>query len=171
MLLKIPHMMSLPMYNCIYPSKTDNAGLVATAVWSLVQPALFRYMLPLPHRQVLYNTYKNVNLNDLRTKHPSKYKNWFSLDLSFCYMIQFCMDSLTQNWFSSLSWQAFAAKHGCFFWSVWEHVFLAILEFLIFFIIFQNCYNHDILSISVSSASMMMDDLSSIVIFHDVIMF
>ena len=35
-----------------------------------------------------------------------------SLDLSLCCIIQFCMDSLTQNWFLSLSWQAFAAKHG-----------------------------------------------------------
>ena len=56
-------------------------------------------------------------------------------------ILQLCMDSLTQNWFLSLSWQVFTAKHGCFFWSVWENIFLAILEFLISFIIFQNCYN------------------------------
>ena len=33
------------------------------------------------------------------------------------------------------SWQAFAAKHGCFFWSVRENFFLAIQVILISFII------------------------------------
>ena len=47
-----------------------------------------------------------------------------------------------------LNWQAFAAKHGCFFWSTWEIVCLVILSILIFFIIFLiNSYNHVIYSI------------------------
>ena len=36
---------------------------------------------------------------------------------------QFGRFSLKQNWNFVLNWQAFAAKHGCFFWSVWENVF------------------------------------------------
>ena len=35
----------------------------------------------------------------------------------------------------SLNGQAFAAKHGCFFWSVWENVSLQLWNFLISFII------------------------------------
>ena len=48
---------------------------------------------------------------------------------------QFWRFSMKQNWNFVLSWQAFAAKHGCFFWSVWKMFCLKISKEMLFFII------------------------------------
>ena len=61
---------------------------------------------------------------------------------------------LLYNWFEKilwnrtrfklLSWQAFAARHGCFFWSVWENVLPQDFQKIMFLIIFDNLYHDDI---------------------------
>ena len=47
---------------------------------------------------------------------------WHCIRFLILLLNQFWRFSLKQNWNFVLSWQAFAAKHGCFFWSVWENV-------------------------------------------------
>ena len=65
----------------------------------------------------------NSGAHELRPLKSSSLNNLPCIMFLILLLNQFGRFSLKQNWNFVLNWQAFAAKHGCFFWSVWENVF------------------------------------------------
>ena len=103
---------------------------------------------------VLFNyTMKKVNPKSL----PwwcifAQVEDWFFFSLRLrntCHNVKKVLNpdlkrcSETELDLNSLSWQAFATRHGCFFWPVWENVLPQDFQKIMFLIIFDNLYHDD----------------------------